>query len=285
MHYNNIEEMKLIDAHVHIFPPEIIEKRDQITEKDPGFGALYKDRRSRMATLDDLLAYMRRCAIDGCVVCGFPFRDKGLLALQNDYLIQAQQVHISLWPLVAINVADEETALSEIERCLKKGAAGAGEIAIYDSGLGRRELESLDSLARILESRNATLMLHVNEQVGHPYKGKSAIDLPEIVRFVQRHHDLKIILAHLGGGLCFYEFMPEIKKSFAKVFYDTAASPFLYSDEVYRFIEEFLHDKTIFGSDFPLLSFPKYESNLMSFREEKREMLFYSNARRAFGRA
>ena len=277
--------MKVIDAHAHIFPPEIIEKRDRIAEKDPGFAVIYKDRGSRMATLDDLLDYTRRCEIDGCVICGFPFKDKGLLTLQNDYLIEAQMAGTDVWPLVAINTDDEEAALGEIDRCLRKGAAGAGEIAFYDRPLGRRELQSLDSLAQLLESRDAALMLHINEQVGHTYKGKIAVDLPEVVRFVERHRDLRIVLAHLGGGLCFYEFMPEIKQVFARVFYDIAASPLLYSKELYPFIERFLHDKTIFGSDFPLLSFARYKDNLMSFRKERREMVLYSNARRAFGRA
>jgi uncharacterized protein len=277
--------MKLIDAHTHIFPPEIIEQRDKIAEKDPGFAAIYKDRMSRMATFDELLAYKTTSAIDGCVVCGFPFRDEGLLVLQNDYLLEARKADRGMWPLVVVNAADEEKAAAEMERCLAKGAVGVGEMAYYDTGLGRRELESLDSLAQILESRNAALMLHVNEQVGHEYKGKMKMDPPEIVRFVERHRNLKIVLAHLGGGLCFYEFMPEIKESFAGVFYDTAASPFLYSKEVYRFIEQFLHEKVIFGSDFPLLTFRRYEDHLMGFGEEEREKVLYSNARRTFDRA
>ena len=277
--------MKVIDAHVHMFPPELIEKRDRLAEKDPGFSTLYKDKRSRLASLDDLLDYMKRFDISGLVVCGFPFQDRETLTLQNDYLMEARSANPNIWPLVAINANDEEAALCETERCLKKGAVGVGEIAFYDKGLGQNELQSLDRLAQYLESQRATLMLHINEQVGHAYKGKTPADMPEIVRFVERHRGLRIILAHLGGGLCFYEFMPEIKESFTNVFYDTAAAPFLYSKEVYSFIEQFLYDKTVFGSDFPLLSFAKYEKHLTVFSKERREMVLYSNARRAYGRA
>jgi uncharacterized protein len=283
MHYN--KAMKVIDGHTHIFPPEIIRKRDRIAERDPGFGLIYKDRRSRMADLDDLLAYMRRCEINACVICGFPFRDNGLLALQNDYLLEAGRANTDIWPLVAINTEDETAALQEMDRCLKKGAIGAGEIAFYDRGLGQEELQSLDNLAEFLERKNAVLLLHVNEQVGHPYKGKAVAELAQIVKFVERHRLLTTVLAHLGGGLCFYEFMPEIKDAFSRVFYDTAATPFLYSNEVYGFIERFLYGKTIFGSDFPLLSFRMYEENMVSVQEDRREMVLHSNARRAFGKS
>ena len=112
--------MKVIDAHTHIFPPEIIAKRDKIAQNDPGFGLIYKDRGSRMADLDDLLAYMRRCGIAACVICGFPFKDKGLLAMQNDYLMEVGRSNSNIWPLAAIDTADEATALHEMDRCLKK---------------------------------------------------------------------------------------------------------------------------------------------------------------------
>ncbi len=277
--------MKTIDGHVHIFAPEIIEKRDEIAEKDPGFAVIYQDRRSKMADLDGLIQYMSACELEGCVVCGFPFKDRGLLSLENDYLLETLVSHPTTFPLVAIDIGDEQAALAELERCLKRGAAGAGEIAFYDRTLGTRELRSLDEVARLLASSNAALMLHVNEQVGHPYKGKITIDLLEIVKFVERHRDLRIVLAHLGGGLCFYEFMPEIKETFSRVFYDTAASPLLYSNEVYRFIDLFLSEKTVFGSDFPLLSYPRYKEDLLGLVGGRREMVLCSNARRAFDRA
>ena len=127
------------------------------------------------------------------------------------------------------------------------------------------------------------LLLHVNEQVGHHYDGKMAVDFVEVSRFVADHQDLTMILAHMGGGLCFYEFMPEIRRAFSRVFYDTAAMPYIYSNEIYRFIDTFIPEKTLFGSDYPLLSFKRYETGFGVLNRETRERVLEKNTRRVFG--
>ena len=71
------------------------------------------------------------------------------------------------------------------------------------------------------------------------------------------------MLAHWGGGLPFYELMPEVAKGMANVYYDTAASPYLYSKRIYAIASEIVGVKKIlFGTDFPLLSPRKYFQEL-----------------------
>ena len=49
--------------------------------------------------------------------------------------------------------------------------------------------------------------------------------------------------------------MPEVKKTLANVYFDSAASPFLYSPRIYtQAIETVGSEKLLFGSDYPLLS-------------------------------
>ncbi|MCX7966391.1 MAG: amidohydrolase family protein, partial [Syntrophorhabdaceae bacterium] len=90
--------------------------------------------------------------------------------------------------------------------------------------------------------------------------------------------------AHLGGGLCFYEFMPEVKEAFKNVFYDTAASPFLYSNDIYKFLGKFLKEKVIFGTDYPLLTTKRYLKGMETLDLETQEMILSKNARRLFER-
>jgi predicted TIM-barrel fold metal-dependent hydrolase len=53
--------------------------------------------------------------------------------------------------------------------------------------------------------------------------------------------------------------MPEVAKALTHVFYDTAASPFLYSKKIYSLGCEIAGaDRILFGSDFPLLSPGRY---------------------------
>ena len=45
---------------------------------------------------------------------------------------------------------------------------------------------------------------------------------------------VRLVLAHWGGGLPFYALMPEVAESLSDVYFDTAASPFLYDAKVFE---------------------------------------------------
>ncbi len=120
-------------------------------------------------------------------------------------------------------------------------------------------------------------MMHLNEQVGHSYPGKGRADFAEVVRLVQNHPGLKVLLAHMGGGLCFYELMPEIKEVFARVYYDLAAVPFLYSDALYRYAAEFLADKVHFRVRFPLLNLGRYRAAIEALGGEAAGKILWEN--------
>ena len=272
--------MPVIDAHTHLFPPDVIERRKAIAERERGFRLLYGDEHSAMVDHGGLIAYVEEQGIEKAVCLSFPFSDRELIAHCNDYILDAARNDGRMIPFIMVDPENVSGALAEAERSSAGGARGIGEIAFYTGGFGRHERERLDELAAYMEKKNLILMLHLNEQVGHTYKGKSEIDFREVVRFVEKHPDLQIIFAHLGGGLCFYEFMPEIRKRFGRVLYDMAAIPYLYSEEIYAFIDGFLPDKVLFGSDYPLLSLKRYRGGVLS--EQARDKVFYGNAKRLF---
>lgn len=276
-------DMTVFDAHTHLFPPEVIERRGEIAGRDPRFSLLYGDPRARMAKGDDLRAYMDSEGIDVAVAASFPFRDQGLIRAANDYVLECARVDGRILPLAVVDTGDEKAAVSEVRRCLGKGARGVGEVAYYDTGFGGDERKGLESIARLLEDEDKPLMLHLNEQIGHVYPGKTRVDFGEVVRFVEAHPSLRVILAHMGGGLCFYEFMPEIERAFSRVCYDLAAAPFLYSDALYAFAARFLPGKVLFGSDFPLLTFARYRPALESLEAGAGRRILFENGRRLFG--
>jgi uncharacterized protein len=48
--------------------------------------------------------------------------------------------------------------------------------------------------------------------------------------------------------------MPEVKAALKNVYFDTAASPFLYNSQVYSQVAQLVGaDKILFGSDYPLI--------------------------------
>jgi predicted TIM-barrel fold metal-dependent hydrolase len=87
--------------------------------------------------------------------------------------------------------------------------------------------------------------------------------------------ELKLILAHWGGGLPFFELNPTIRKALKNVFYDTSATPLLYEPAIFRRIIDIVgHEKILFGSDFPLRLYPRkqkkpdYSTFLTAIRNE-----------------
>ncbi len=98
--------------------------------------------------------------------------------------------------------------------------------------------------------------------------------------------DLTLVCAHWGGGLPFYALMPEVKKAMSNVFFDTAASPLLYSPQIYNQVIQLVGaDKILFGSDYPLLAQSRLLKEIKSLDlPEKTERLILSgNAQRLLG--
>ena len=74
---------------------------------------------------------------------------------------------------------------------------------------------------------------------------------------------MNIILAHWGGGFFFYELMPEIARAAQRVYYDTAASPFLYRPLIHKIALRIVGPgRILFGSDYPLLPPSRYFDEL-----------------------
>jgi hypothetical protein len=96
--------------------------------------------------------------------------------------------------------------------------------------------------------------------VGHLYPGKTPNTLKQIYTLVTRFPENKIVLAHWGGGIFFFNLLKkDVKERLKNVYFDTAASPFLYDPNIYRYAVEIAGvDKILFGSDFPLLKPARY---------------------------
>jgi predicted TIM-barrel fold metal-dependent hydrolase len=114
-----------------------------------------------------------------------------------------------------------------------------------------------------MERERVPLLLHANETIGHFYPGKGKTPLDRFYELILSFPGLPVILAHWGGGFPFYELMPEVAKAMANVYYDMAASPFLYSRKIYAIAAEMVGvEKILFGTDFPLISPRRYYQEL-----------------------
>lgn len=278
-----------IDVHTHIFPPEIVGDRDPFFHNEPDFKLLYQSPKARLVTAEALLDAMDQDGVNRAVVFGFPWQTPQWASRHNDYVLEAASKHSPrLIPLACFNPL-EKNARKEAERCLRNGARGLGELAIYDSCDEKAALQSFQDLIDCLRSLGGVLLVHANEPVGHLYRGKAPLGLGFYYELARLATGIPLILAHWGGGLGFYKLLKkEAPEVLREVYYDTAASPFLYRPEIYTQMAAIVgREKVLFGSDYPLLPPKRYfqEMEAAGLTDEEKEAIEGGNAMRLFNLA
>jgi predicted TIM-barrel fold metal-dependent hydrolase len=245
----------MIDAHVHLFPPEVVAQRERFAALDPHFGALYANPRARLVTAEEALASLDRNGIQGAFALGFGWSDLALCRMHNDYLLAVQRQYPRRFAgFAALQPAAGEAALRELARTAAQGLRGVGELMPHGQGYQLDDWPIVDPVVEALVGLGLPLIVHSSEPVGHGYPGKGDVYPAAAWRLAARHPALRVVFAHWGGGLPFYELMPEVAASLRNTFYDSAATTYLYHFEVFRIVSELAGaDRVLFGTDFPLL--------------------------------
>lgn len=254
----------VIDFHTHIFPRDIRENREKFFPSEPAFKLLYQPAKSRLIGAADLIDAMDKNRVHKSVVFGFPWKNFAVFKPHNDYIMEmAQKYPDRLIGFGCFEPAGKKV-VSEAERCIAAGVSGIGELAFYQTGIDGSALDRLAPIMELCAGRNLPVLIHTNEPVGHDYHGKTPITMAQTYRLIKRFPGNKIVLAHWGGGLFFFGLMKkEVKESLKNVYFDTAASPYLYDSEIYRIAAKIIGvDKILFGSDFPLLPPTRYFSEM-----------------------
>ena len=252
----------IIDFHAHLFPRAIRESRESYFQGEPAFKMLYEPPKSRLVGAAELIADMDEDGVDRAVVFGFPWRKLETARANNDYILEAEDRYPDR--LVGLCCLDPAApgAAAEVERCLAAGMEGMGELAFYTGGI---EAADLDRLAPLMDlCQDKLVLIHTNEPVGHVYPGKTPNTLRQIYDLVGRFPQNRIVLAHWGGGIFFYSLLKkEVRQRLANVWFDTAASPFLYDERIWNVARDTVGvEKILFGTDFPLLRAPRYRKDL-----------------------
>ncbi|MFM9108953.1 MAG: amidohydrolase family protein [Chloroflexota bacterium] len=280
--------MAVIDSHVHVFSPGVMEDRDRACVAEPWFRDLYADPAARLASPEDLLAAMDGAGVAFAVAAGFPWRDIGRARSENDFLAEtcAGSGGRIRW-LANVPPLAGEAAAAEADRCFALGAAGVGELNADAQGFDLADSRLLAPLAAACVSAGRPAMLHASEPLGHRYPGKGSATPDRLLALVSAFPDLPIVLAHWGGGLPFYELMPEVAEACARVVYDTAASTYLYRPGVFRAVLDIAGpERVLWGSDFPVLGMGRFlrrTTERSGVRVDELPALLSGNARRVYG--
>ena len=245
----------IIDSHCHILPPSFPHRHDELVRRDETYAALFPAPGAKMATSESLIQAMDNADVEHSVVVGFGWTDVRLAQEVNDYIIDA----VSLYPerltgFCSVNPAWGATALSEIERCVGAGLKGVGELHPDSQRFDITCYKSMAPVMELIGELGLPVLLHSSEPVGHQYPGKGSTTPDKLYKFVRHFPGNAVICAHWGGGLPFYGLMPEVPGDLANVYFDTAASPFLYSKDIFEVAARTIGpEKILFGTDFPLI--------------------------------
>ena len=276
----------IIDSHTHVFSPAVIEGRDGLCSSDRFFGLLYASPKARLCTAGDLIRSMDEQGIERSIVQNIGWASHEMCLRSNDYILES----IVRYPgrlsgFCAIQPLEGARALGELERCNRGGMAGVGELRPDVQGFDLSDQMLMQPLVNCMAGLGMVLSLHVSEPVGHDYPGKGSNTPGDVYKFIAASQGLKVILAHMGGGLPFYELMPEVREVLSNAWYDTAALPFLYGPAVYGAVAALgCIDKVIFGSDWPLMGPRRVMDHIMEAGLGRAEVdaVLGGNARRLF---
>ena len=277
----------IVDSHTHIFPPWLRCEREKHLDRDATFGALYVSPKARMATAEDIVLAMDEDGVDVSVVMGLGWTDYGLAREANDYIAES----VARYPdrlvgFAGINPLWGDRAPDEVERCVAAGLCGIGEIHPDTQRFALGDTGTMAPIMDAARQHGLVVAVHSSEPVGHLYPGKGRTTPEVLWSFIQGFPENTIVCAHWGGGLPFYNLMPEVREASRNVYFDTAASPLLYTSDVFRVAVSLVGpDRVLLGSDFPLLRSRRLLRQIegSGLSEMEREAISGGNAGRLLG--
>jgi predicted TIM-barrel fold metal-dependent hydrolase len=280
----------IVDFHTHIVPPAIKADRSKYIGTDPCFDVLYASPKAKLATAEDLIASMDKDGVDISVALNIAWTKHELCVATNDYIMEAIARYprrlIGFGAVALPSFQRKDAALREIERCARGGMRGIGEIRPAWQLTANEDNRIVGTFIETIIKHNLILLTHASEPVGHQYPGKGDITPDKLYPLITKFPNLTLVCAHWGGGLPFYALMPEVKKAMANVFFDTAASPFLYNPQIHHQVIQILGaEKILFGSDYPLLAQSRLLKEVRSLNLPKatERLILGGNARRLLG--
>jgi len=274
----------IIDFHTHIFSPWVRERRDEYVKRDPCFSLLYSQQKAKLATAEELIASMDEDGVDLSVVLNIGWVSHELCVETNDYILDSiSRCPDRLIGFCSVQPKAGDAAIVELERCAKAGAGGIGEMRSDVQGFDLTDKAMMKPVVDAAVKYDLVFLTHSSEPVGHQYIGKGSITPDGLYSLILNFPDLKLVCAHWGGGLPFYALMPEVAKALSNVFFDTAATVFLYQPQIFEEVSNIVgSDKILFGTDYPLVPQNRIMAQIQSLEltEEVKAKILGGNAQK-----
>ncbi len=248
----------IVDAHTHVFSDAVLQRRAEFAERDRWFADLNPPGTKRLASPSRLVAAMDSAGVDVACALSFGWADQGLCVEQNDCVLEAAaRFPGRVVPFCTVQPAAGAAALTELERVARRGARGVGELFPDGQGFALDDSSTMGPLLEACDALGLVVVVHGSEPVGRQYPGKGETTPEKLITLARLAAEvapgLPLIFAHLGGGLPFYELIPEVREMVTNVYYDTAAAAFVYDAAVLEHVARLAPGRLLFASDYPVI--------------------------------
>ncbi|HWA85770.1 MAG TPA: amidohydrolase family protein [Opitutus sp.] len=260
--------MRVIDCHVHLYPGEV--NRDPLGwatahGEAEWAGLCTRRRRSGLMvqgfpSVDELLREMDDTDVERSVLLGWYWNRPETCERQNRFYAECVRAHparLSAFATIQPRGAEPGDVVAEMRRARDEGLIGLGELSPHAQGYGVGDAALREALALAAEWR-WPLNLHVTDPNSRMYPGRVETPLEDFEELARAWPRVDFVLAHWGGLLPLRNVADQ---ALPNVFYDTAASPLVYDDSIWRrFLAAVPERRVLFGSDYPLNLYPKTDA-------------------------
>jgi predicted TIM-barrel fold metal-dependent hydrolase len=258
--------MRVIDAHVHLYPAEVDRAPAEwaAAQGEHHWSVLCTRQRRDgrpvqvLPTVDQLLATMDLAGIERAVLLGWYWENWDTCRWQNSFYANCVRAHPDrLSACATLHPSAGEVAIhAEIRRIRDEGLVGIGELSPHAQAHGVDD-PGFGAAMALAGELGLPVNLHVTDPQSRPYPGRIETPGDDFVRLAQAFPATTFVLAHWGGMLPLRDLR---FAELANVFYDTAASPLMYDAGAWpRGLAAMGADRVLFGSDFPLNLYPKID--------------------------
>ncbi len=260
--------LRLIDAHVHLYPAEVNRNPAGWAEAhhEPAWSGLCTRVRRNgrpvqgFPALAELLREMDRAGVERSVLLGWYWQNTDTCAGQNRFYADCVRAHpdrlsafATLQPLDG--VANVQV---EMQRARDAGLTGLGELSPHAQGYSIDE-PGFRAALECAGEWGWPVNLHTTDPLSPEYPGRVLTPPADFLRLGRELPGVTLVLAHWGGLLPLRE---PAAAELENLYYDTAASPLTYDESVWRrMLAAVPAGRVLFGSDYPLNVYPKDESS------------------------
>lgn len=257
----------IIDSHIHMYSPEVSRdpvgwaaRHNELHWAEMISASVNRPSLQGWADAPTLFADMETAGVVQSVMLGWYWENQETCERQNRWYQEwvAEHPGALSW-FATIHPGAGQRALDEVKWAAEAGARGLGELSPAGQNFSLRDPWFV-RIAEFAAENGLPINFHVNEALGRNRAGRLFDNLGDFQWLAAEIPELKIILAHWGGMIPFFEMNRAVQRDLKNVYYDTAASPLLYDARVYRAVVEVVGaEKVLFGSDYPLLLYPRHE--------------------------